>query len=199
MSAKKVVKKTIVNSMMEGFDFRNPSWSWYEHLYMRVKWKWDRVSYWWTRKREKWQLGFPREESWQFNHYHSKYVAKRLRHFRDNLTGIPSEMFPDNYDHSGEYKMDEDERKRAHDKARRKWYDTLTKIIWTFEHWDDIKDPVYPDDYDSRYEMEEYECGGLGFKSLDDRSPDYTLQKEHDKKIDEGLQLFVKYYRNLWD
>lgn len=194
-----VISKKKVKSMTEGFDLRRNPWPWYKHLYMRIKWRCEELSYWWRQKREVWQLGFPREESWAFNYHHSKYVAKRLRHFRDNLTGIPSEMFPDDYDHSNECKMDEDDRNRVHDKARRRWYDTLTKIIWTFEHWDDTKDPVYPDDYDGRYEMEEYEDGSVGFKSLDDRSADYTPQKEHDKKINEGLQLFVKYYRNLWD
>ena len=147
--------KKIVSSMMEGLDIKANPWPWYKKLYMRAKWKWFDLSYWWTRKRQTWMTGFAHRESFEFNHHHSKYVVKRLKHFRDNLQGIPSQMFPEDYDHSKEWEMEKEDRDRAHATADRRWYNTITKIIWAFEHWQDIKNPIYPDDYDHRYEMDE--------------------------------------------
>jgi len=198
MENREVTKEITVNSMMDGFDLRREPWPWYKTFFMKVKWKYQDVEYWLRKKRQKWITGFPHEESWSFNHCHANYVIPRLKHMRDNFEGIPSEMFPDDYDHYKEWEMDEEERDLAHEKARRRWYDTLTKIIWTFDNWDNHKEPIYPEDYDHRQKMTEYADGSTGFEGLDDRSPDYTPQEEHDKKIDEGLQLFVKYYHNLW-
>lgn len=196
---REVISETIVESMMDGIMEKRDKWPWYKRLAMKIKWRFEELSYWWRKKRQIWQTGFPHEESWDFHRWHSKMVVPRLKYLRDNLQGAPSTMFPDDYDHKNEWKMDKKDREIAFERAKNRWYDTITKIIWAFEHCDDLIDPIKPDDYDARYKMQRLKDGGLVFDSMDDRELDYTPQKEHDKKVDEGLELFAKYYKNLWD
>lgn len=195
---RKIISEKIVDSMMTGLDLRRDPWPWYKKLLYKFKWKYEDVEYWFRKKYQTWKYGFPCEESWSFLNWHAKVVLPRLRHRRDNLHGAPTEMYPDDYPMDKEWEMDDDVVALAFDNAHCKWEETIDKIIWSFEHLNDIVDPVYPDDYDHRYKMTEYSDGSTSFKSMDERKPSYAPVEEHSNRIQEGLQLFAKHYRNLW-
>lgn len=194
---RKIVEVKIVDTMFSGIN-RSPI-SWYRMIFLRFKWKWEALEYWWRKKRQTWQTGFPHEEASEFFAWHAKTVTPRLKHLRDNLTGTPMEMYPEGYDHSAEWEMEDREKELVHERASRKWEKTLDKMIWSFEHIHDTVDPIYPNDYDHRYKMTTYDDGCTGFESMDERQADYSPIDRHKERVQEGLDLFARFYLVMWD
>ena len=178
---------------MEGVGDRSKI-SWYQRVWWRFCWKYKAIEYWWRKKRQTWRTGFPHEQAWNFFSWHSETVLPRLKFLRNNLNGCPSEMFEKDYDDTSEAK-----RELALDKAFRKWEKTLDKMIWSFEHWEDTNDPIKPKDYDPRHKKTTYSDDSVGYEGLDDRKWDWTPCEKHKERTQEGLDLFAKYYLNLWD
>lgn len=95
-----------------------------------------------------------------------------------------------------EYDVDENHFKR--------WDYVLDELIWTFEQ-------LHPDnDWESQYHSGENDliwepCGDDGQMHELKYGPNHTFKidkvglKKHEKRIQNGLRLFGKYYRNLWD
>ena len=80
----------------------------------------------------------------------------------------------------------------------KEWNKILDKIIWSFENHDNEPMPIEPENYDSRCNMIKYDDGSTEYDHLDDRPWDWTECEAHDKKVQEGLDLFAKYYKDLW-
>ncbi len=78
-------------------------------------------------------------------------------------------------------------------KAEREWNKTLDKMIWSFEQ---LLDDTSEDQFWSGEDDKDLDILEIG-KSK--RKLDYKALQKHDAKIQEGLDLFSKYYRNLWD
>jgi hypothetical protein len=193
-----IVKEEIVERFLEDIVGRSKV-PWYTRVWWRFYWKYEVVAGWWRNKRQTWQTGFPHEQAWNFHSWHSETVVPRLKHLRNNLNGCPSEMFEKDYDHSTAYELPKAESELAMDRAMRNWEKTLDKMIWSFEHWDDTIDPIKPKDYDPRHKKTTYSDGSVGYEGLDDRDWDWTLCEKHNERVQEGLNLFSKYYLNLWD
>lgn len=162
----------IVNSLFEDLITDSP---WYITLYHRVRWKYRDIRYFCRKIIERIRYGFPLEESWDFRSGCTKYVLPRLKHFRNNLNGYPCDL------------------------SMEEWELVLDKMIWSFEHMEDHISPIYSDDYDHRFSVEKTETGTLYTPLNETGTIDYTPVEEHNKKIQEGLNLFAKYYQNLWD
>ena len=79
-----------------------------------------------------------------------------------------------------------------------KWNEILDKIIWSFENHDNEPMPTEPENYDPRCNMIKYDDGSTEYEHLDDRPWDWTECEAHDKKVQEGLELFAKHYKDLW-
>jgi len=198
MADRKIIKEEIVGQFMLDIVDRLMV-PWYERVWWRFCWKYEAVEHWWRNKRQTWQTGFPHEQARNFNWWHSKTVLPRLKYYRNNLSGCPTEMYEEGYDHSTDYKLTKKERGLALDKAMRRWEKTLDKMIWSFEHWDDEVGPIRPKDFDERHKKTTYSDGSVGYERLDKREWDWTPCRKHDKRVQEGLDLFGKYYLNLWD
>ena len=80
-----------------------------------------------------------------------------------------------------------------------KWAENLDKMIWSFEHLDDDVDPIYPENYDNSQIVVEVSEKGTKFKAADERKIDWSPIYEHNKRLQEGFNLFGKYYQDLWD
>ena len=79
------------------------------------------------------------------------------------------------------------------------WHDILDKMIWSFENNDNQPRPIYSEDYDHRYEVTKLD-GGTQYKSLNETGTvDWSPVEKHNARVQEGLDLFAKYYLNLWD
>lgn len=63
------------------------------------------------------------------------------------------------------------------------WIDIIDTMIWAFEEVNkDYESPLFEEYEDSDEDLKEYS------KKL----------QEHEKNIQDGIELFAKYYRNLW-
>ena len=106
--------------------------------------------------------------------------------------------------------------KETHDEAwtegAKRWDDVLDKMIWTFQqiaykdydkqyHHGDPKydwkktDQLYPNPISGKMEAT-YQ---MIDKNPDEHWYDHVGHHMHEERIQEGLELFGKYYRSLWD
>lgn len=85
------------------------------------------------------------------------------------------------------------------DEAKKEWFDVLEKIIYSFNSAEiDLPDGVL--------EMKTIESGGkdgetqteIIIHDQDAYDKNHKDNAEHDKKVQEGLDLFAKYFNNLW-
>lgn len=157
------------------FDYFVGNQPWYEKLYYRLYRLIGDTKYKLKCLKQKFQYGFPLYESWNLNTYVAKYTLPRLKHFRNNLSGHPLDL------------------------TQYGWEEVLDKMIWSFENFDKDPRPVYPENYDHRMLKKTYASGNCVFTSMDDRRVNYDNVYEHKRKVQEGLDLFGKYFVNLWD
>lgn len=108
--------------------------------------------------------------------WHSEIVVPRLKLLKERNMGYPGGL------------------------TNEEWHDILGKMIWSFENNDNDPDPIYSEDYDHRYEVIELDNGGTQYKSLNETGTiDWSPVEKHNARVQEGLDLFAKYYLNLWD
>lgn len=111
-------------------------------------------------------------DTWSLDKTLALIIPPLLRQLKSTKHGVPVECFADDYD--GEY-TDE-----AFAAAEARWAEVMDKMILAFElvrDWDDWED----------IQM---------IKPIDEHR---AAAKERKHQIDEGLALFAKYYRSLWD
>jgi hypothetical protein len=118
-----------------------------------------------------WQRVFSFDERivWSIDYYLAEMIPLWLKRLKENKIGTPYEMY-DQSDWNPEKSQYVD---GADEKAREKWDITLGQMIEGFEAYKKISD-----------------------ESLWERNPEYAGLKE---KFDNGMQLFVKHFGNLWD
>lgn len=87
------------------------------------------------------------------------------------------------------------------------WAETLGKMIWAFEQVIDFdwEDQYRTGEADFQWVDSDYEDGtSLKYSTMID-GPNHTLEvdydgiRKHQERMQEGFDLFGKYYRNLWD
>jgi hypothetical protein len=122
-----------------------------------------------------------KHDTWNMDTTLACIILPMLIQFKANKMGVPSEFTVtggegfnpqqhfDFYNTSQEY----------HDKAGLDWDTVLDKMIFAFEH-------IADDGWESKYYSDTFSCDHA------------ALNKVHEQ-IQEGLELFGKYYRNLWD
>lgn len=154
-------------------------------------------------------------DTWSFDHTLAHIIYPALLQLKEQKQGVPSD-FVDNV--GGEDYVDQmsfdfysETYKESFDKKCQEWDDCLDKMIWSFEQ-------IVKDDYEGLYHhgTTEYEwvetdrtypnpiTGKLEktFQMVD-KNPDshwydYEGHQLHEERIQEGLELFGKYFRNLW-
>ena len=174
---KKVTKEYIQESMFS--DFKNLKINfWEKWFYYKPKWMWMEFRWWLRCKIEKLRFGFPEFHASDFFSVHAKWVLPRLKKLNEIKKTFPSNI--------NDIKDNEE------------WTKIIDKIIWSFEHLHDEPDVIYPDDYNRSVLVKEYEDGSREYINQDERKPDFSAIHEHRKKVQEGIDLFAKYYTDLW-
>lgn len=119
--------------------------------------------------------GFTLDQAYDFAYWNAKVSVKRLKVLRDHGISTPAELTED------------------------QWHDILDKIIWAFDNLENEPEYTFSEDYDRRVIVKQEN----GYTTISRANPvgkiDKTLVEEHYKKVQEGLDLFAKYYLNLWD
>lgn len=194
-------KELKVGDYVSAFGFDFTPLKWWERIQYTPKWWWNDISYWFRKKGQSIRDGFPSEESFDFYSHCSKWSLPRLKQLRDNLSGHPVYFCTEADDLNATQQLYFDFIKdvTVTPTAHEKWEAILDKIIWSMEHHGDDVDPIYPPGYDKRQIVVSVEERGTTFKAADERPIDWSPVFNHEKRVDEGFELFGKYFRNLWD
>lgn len=143
-------------------------------------------------------------------------ILPALIQLKESKHGIPSEFvadtIADGYDGQRCFDFVTDDKDDVFEQGCQKWEETLDKMIWSFQQ-------LVVDDYDSKYHHGNMKVewrktlkpiinpstGKPEYMyEMVDTNPnehwyDHVGHMKHEERIQEGLDLFGKYYRNLWD
>jgi hypothetical protein len=155
-------------------------------------------------------------DTWSFDHTLAHIIYPALLQLKATKHGVPGGLVEDvggedwsQQDSFDFYKETHDE---AWNKASERWDEVLDKMIWSFQQ-------LTLDDYNSKYHHGDSEYDFVKTPNLFpnpitgkmeatyqmvDRNPDdHFFDADglflHEERIQEGLELFGKYYRSLWD
>lgn len=182
-----------------GFNFTPPTL--WERILWSPRWWWNDFLYWVRKQGQRLRYGFPSEESFDFYSHCSKWSLPRLKQLRENLNGYPV-CFLDELDEPNsvnQYFFTFVDQVTVKPTPHERWKLILDKIIWSMEHYEDLVEPIYPVGYDHRQIVTEKGENGITFKLTDERSIDWSPCNEHNKRVQEGFDLFGRYFLSLWD
>ena len=152
---------------------------------------------------------------WSFDHTLAHIIYPALLQLKEQKQGVPSDFVNDvggeDYVEQDSFEFYKETHQEAFNEKCKAWDECLDKMIWAFEQ-------VIKDDYDSLYhhgssEYDWVESDKLFHNPLTgkmektfqmvDRDPDahwYDVEghKLHEDRIQEGFELFGKYFRALW-
>lgn len=155
-------------------------------------------------------------DTYSLDHTLAKIIYPALLQLKATKHGVPGEFVNDvgGEDYSDQTSFDfyKDTHNEAFDKACENWDKVLDKMIWSFQQ-------IAEDNYDDKYHhgTPEYDwkesdklypnpvTGKMEAtyqmidKNPDEHWYDHVGHKLHEERIQEGLELFGKYYRSLWD
>jgi len=154
-------------------------------------------------------------DTWNMYHTLALIIYPMLIQLKENKHGVPSDFADvggESYSKQDSFDFYSDSYNETFEEGCKRWDEIMDKMIWSFEQ-------LIDDDYDSKYHHGKAEYDWVltedthlnpttGKKEkmyqMVDKNPgehwyDYEGHMEHDKRIQEGLDLFAKYYRNLWD
>ena len=136
-----------------------------------------------------------RKDTWSLTHTFNPMILAGLRAFRDiEKHGVPSCIV--------DHEASEKDWKTEIARADKEWHEILDKMIYAF---DESNDPDM-DNYDFHFKREKIEEESsehftrVKLKVIgEDEHARYIEDEEHYKiKRQEGLDLFAKYYNDLW-
>jgi hypothetical protein len=154
-------------------------------------------------------------DTWNMDGTLAMIIYPMLAQLRETKHGIPgnfAEVGGASYDPQQSFDFYNDENNELFNQRCKEWDMVLDKMIWSFQQ---IAEGNYDDKYhhgDVDYEWEETDklypnpVTGKMEKTYQmiDKNPDehwydYVGVQEHNRRIQEGIDLFAKYYRDLWD
>ena len=155
-------------------------------------------------------------DTWSLDHTLALIIYPALIQLKYSKHGVPSNLVDDvggeDWSEQSSFDFYAASHNEAFDIACKRWDEILDKMIWSFEQ-------ILKDNYSDLYHH-----GSLGYdwKETDklfhnpisgkmeptyrmvDKNPgqhwyDAEGHKLHEERVQEGLELFGKYYQNLWD
>lgn len=153
-------------------------------------------------------------DTWGLDQTLASIILPALIQLKQTKHGIPSEFT--NYvggDMDSNYCFDfiKEDENEVFDKLCQEWDEVFDKMIWSFLQLS------LEENYDQKYHHGKM---NMSFKPIEKMNPitgvvekmfqlvdenpgahwyDHVGHMEHEKRIQEGLDLFGKYYRSLWD
>jgi len=155
-------------------------------------------------------------DTWNLDHTLAHIIYPALLQLKATKHGVPNDFVNDVGGEDWANQESFDFYKESHNESweigAKKWDDTLDKMIWSFEQ-------LLKGDYGDQYHHGTMEVDWVKtdrtfpnpitgkvedtfhMKDKDPNSHWYDLEGHtlHEERIQEGLDLFGKYYRNLWD
>jgi len=154
-------------------------------------------------------------DTWSLDHTLSRIILPALLQLKNNKSGIPGQFAMvggEDYIEQQSFDFYHETQKEAFEVKAKEWDEIFDKMIWSFQQ-------IALEDYGQLYHHGEsdYDFIKSNDKHLNpitnkmehvyemkpkepDKSwYDYEGHKLHEERIQEGLELFGKYYRHLWD
>lgn len=166
-------------------------------------------------RRRKIKIQIDKWDTYSMDHTLAMIIYPMLLQLKATKHGVPSEFVEvggEDYHEQDSFDFYKESHQEYFDKACERWDEILDKMIWSFQQ-------IAEDNYDNKYHHGEpkYDWvksdkqyhNPISGKLEDtyqmvDKNPnehwyDSVGHTEHEKRIREGLELFGKYYQNLWD
>lgn len=155
-------------------------------------------------------------DTWSLDHTLALIIYPALIQLKATKHGIPGEIVDgvggEDWDPQESFEFYKETHNESWEIAAKRWDEILDKMIWSFEQ-------LVKEDYDSLYHHGKSEYDWVKSDKLFpnpitgkmeatfqmvDKDPDahwydHKGHMLHEERIQEGLELFGKYYRNLWD
>ena len=150
-------------------------------------------------------------DTWNMAETLGEIILPMLKQLRDNKHGSPGIMPAFEHDSNHQwpqmcfdfYKEDD---KLAWERGHKQWEEIMDKMIWSFEQ-------VVLEDRDSQFHSGTHDIYWDPIRNSDGKVISYEMKhgpkdthefdakgyKEYYDRINEGLELFGKYYMGLWD
>lgn len=144
-------------------------------------------------------------DTWNLDHTLSLIILPALLQLKATKHGVPGDFANAGGDRTDtQYSFDfySETADDAFNEKVKQWDIVLDKMIWSFQQL------AIDTDYEEKYFHGKSDVSfiptGNGYHTLVDNNPgsswhDHTGHKLHDERIQEGIDLFAKYYRALWD
>jgi hypothetical protein len=141
-------------------------------------------------------------DTWGMDSTLAMIIVPMLKQLRDTTHGYPADFCHESPDY-GDQRIFTGEGFDFPDDGFEQWVETLNKMIWAFEQVldEDWEDQYRTGECDFRFE----EIDNMpGYSRMVD-GPNHTLVTDYDgiqkhrERMQEGFDLFAKYYSGLWD
>ena len=154
-------------------------------------------------------------DTWNLDHTLAIIILPALLQLKATKHGIPhdfAEVGGANHDMQSSFEFYTETHNESFEEGCKRWDAVLDKMIWSFQQ-------LALEDYDSQYHHGKSEYDWVKTEKqypnpitgkleetyqMVDKNPtktwyDHVGHMMHEERIQEGLELFGKYYRSLWD
>ena len=144
-------------------------------------------------------------DTWNLDHTLAMIIYPALVQLKEVKHGVPSEFAAvggEGYDGQSSFDFYTETVDECFKIGVSRWNATLDKMIWSFQQ-------LCLDNYDDKYHHGEIKIAwkdvpGSNLSEMVDTNPnehwyDHVGEMLHQARIQEGLDLFGKHYRSLWD
>lgn len=145
-------------------------------------------------------------DTWSLDHTLALIILPALIQLKHTKHGVPKDFVDDMSEgRHGQYSFEflKEDADEVFQKGCDNWEKVFDKMIWSFQQ-------LALDDYSDQYHHGDINIGWkktnlfMNCEIMTDENPeehwyDYVGHMKHEERIQEGLDLFSKYYRTLWD
>ena len=154
-------------------------------------------------------------DTWSLDYTLSLIILPALIQLKHAKCGTPSEFINDSaedYHEQSTFDFMKEDKDEVFQKGNDAWNEVLDKMIWSFQQ-------IALDDYESQYHHGKVKMGWresiiqipnpvtgktepvyeMVDENPDEHWYDQVGHKLHEERIQEGLELFGKHFRSLWD
>lgn len=161
-------------------------------------------------KERKISIKIDKWDTWGLDNTLALIILPALLQLRENKNGVPTEFADtggNDFDMQDSFDFYKESADYAFERGIERWNEVLEKMIWSFEQ---LATENYEEVYhhgDTSYswvgESTVTAAGQTVYRMVDNNPTknwyDQEGHKIHDERIQEGLELFGKYYRSLWE
>lgn len=147
-------------------------------------------------------------DTYSADHTLALIILPILLQFKQEKHGVPSEFADvggEDYAHQMSFDFYQETHSESFDESCKKWDDILDHMIWAFMEIakDDYQDKYHHGHPDFNFVKDQVHPTYGQLYRMNNNNPDYWVDYDgirlHEERIQQGIDLFAKYYKNLWD